>query len=98
MKIRRKTFLHREEADPMSSLTNLTDIMLVFAVAVMLAALIRWNEDLGGIPLVKLNPEDLILVDDLETMRMENESFGQYTDQAERVYVDPKTGQMFILK
>ena len=98
MSIRRRKFFRKAEAEPMSSLTNLSDIMLVFAVSVMLLALARWNIDLGGIPLVKLNPEDLLLVDDLETLRQENESFGEYTDQAERVYVDPKTGQMFILK
>lgn len=98
MKIRRRKFLRGTEAEPMSSLTNLADIMLVFAVAVMLAALARWDVDLGGVPVVKLNPEDLILIDDLESLQNENEDWGGYTDQAERVYVNKKTGQMFIMK
>jgi len=98
MRLRRRKFLSGDDEDPMGGMTNLVDIMLVFAIAIMLVALQRWSVDLGGVPIVRLDPETLVSVGDLETLQRENDGFGVQTDQAERVYVDTKTGEMFVVR
>ena len=97
MKLRGSSLRRRGELDPASGITNLADLMLVFSVAVMLMALTRWNVNLGGIPLEWLNPETLREVNGLETLEINNEGGGS-GGQNNQVYIDNKTGQMFVLK
>jgi hypothetical protein len=92
---RRRSFGAQEE--PMAGLTNLADVMLVFAVAVMLLALVRWHVTLEGVPVVRLDPDTLVQVEDLEVLTMSDDGMGG-SGHSEQVYMDPKTGQMFIVK
>ena len=53
-----------EEVDPMSSLGNIGDIMLVFACGLMVALVVAWNVDLGKFTQVPMDQE--IQQDDIE--------------------------------
>ncbi len=100
MRLRGKGYLRGgNDNEPTGGLTNLADIMLVFAVAVMLMALVRWNVDLGGMTLVKLNPDDLVRVEGLEILDTEaGGGSSNSSEESDKVYMNPKTGQMFILE
>jgi len=100
MQLRGRGFLRGEKDEPTSGLTNLADVMLVFTVGIMLFALSRWNVNLGDVSVVRLNPEQLVLVEDLEIMKQDEDSQGSSdsSNHSEQVYIDPKTGEMFIFK
>ena len=99
MKLRGSSLRRRTQTDPASGVTNLADLMLVFSVAVMLMALTRWNVNLGGVPIEWLNPETLKEVSGLGVLDISNEGGGgSSSGQSNQVYIDNKTGQMFILK
>ena len=100
MQLRGRGFLRGEKDEPTESLTNLADIMLIFAVGIMLFALSRWNVNLVDVSVVRLNQDLLVLVEDLEIMNQATDLQGSSnsSDKAEEVYIDTKTGEMFIFK
>ena len=46
-----------EDVDPMSSMGNMGDVMLVFACGLMVALVVAWNVDLGKFQQVEMNQE-----------------------------------------
>lgn len=86
-----------DDQDPMSSLGNLMDVMLVFACGLMLAIVANWNVDLnevqasGGSPAIKEIDGDLEAVE--EGIAANN---GSYTEMG-AVYQDEETGDLYVV-
>ena len=91
---RRRSRLRQEEANPMASVANLADVMLVFACGLMLALILHWNVDLKAIVEI-MDEEQLVEIDDPE--RVEKEVGSQTYQEMGVVYSDPETGNMYVI-
>ena len=96
---RRRSVLFSSDPDysnPMDSLLNLSDVMLVLAVGIMLALILRWNVPLdqntagngSGSGAVSLDGEDLSSV----------EQIPEGSKRVGNVYYDEKTRSYYILE
>ena len=85
-----------EEVDPMSSMGNIGDIMLVFACGLMVALVVAWNVDLGKFTQVEMDQTKE--VDDVE--RMTEMLYGEGNAFVEKgtVYQDPTTGKYYLVE
>ena len=85
-----------EEVDPMSSLGNIGDIMLVFACGLMVALVVAWNVDLGKFTQVQMDQE--IQQDDIEQITEELYGEGNAFVEMGTVYQDPVTGKYYLVE
>ena len=85
-----------EEVDPMSSMGNIGDIMLVFACGLMVALVVAWNVDLGQFTQVEMDEE--IQQDEIEQITEELYGEGNAFVQKGTVYQDPKTGKYYLVE
>ena len=85
------------EPDPMSSITNLSDVMMILAVGIMLALVLHWN-----VPITagsQDTPESAgqtaleISEDDLE----DTAELPEDMEKAGEVYYDAETGAYYIV-
>lgn len=85
-----------EEVDPMSSLGNIGDIMLVFACGLMVALVVAWNVDLGQFTQVEMDQE----VDQSDIEQITEELYGEGNAFVEKgtVYQDPTTGKYYLVE
>ncbi len=92
--LRRRKF--EEDFDPMSSMGNLADVMLVFACGLLLSLIINWNVDVEQVaqqqPATKYEVEG---VESGETKTIEGESQLQ---EMGTVYMDPETGKYYVVE
>ena len=86
----------REEVDPMSSMSNVGDIMLVFACGLMVALVVAWNVDLGQIQQVEMDQE--LQKDDIEQITEQLYGEGNAFVDKGRVYQDPTTGKYYLVE
>ena len=85
----------KEDVNPMASLVNLTDAMLVLAVGIMIAVVIGWNVDIrkvdSGTQIQTIHSDDLQTVDEeeLEEGQSELEEVGTllYDKNTDTYYV-----------
>ena len=86
-----------EEADPMSSVANLVDAMLVVAVGLMMALVVRGDIQLNQME--QIDPETMVPVDveNVEEM-IDDFSTSSGMQEAGTLYVDPETGTTYVLK
>ena len=87
--------------DPMDSVSNLADAMLVLAVGIMLALIINWNVDISAgttdktastEPAISFEQDDLTeSQDDAKTIE------GDLTEMG-KVYYDQETGTYYIVE
>lgn len=87
---------HVEEVDPMSSLGNIGDIMLVFACGLMVALVVAWNVDLGKFTQVEMDQE--IQQDDIEQITEQLYGEGNAFVEKGTVYQDPVTGKYYLVE
>ena len=82
------------EQDPMGSLGNLMDVMLVFACGLLLALITNWNVDITG----QTVDQSISQVEgDLQEVQEGiNENDGQYEEMGQ-VYRDKDTGEIYIV-
>lgn len=85
-----------EEVDPMSSVANIADAMLVFACGLMVALVVAWEVDLSNVKEVEL--ENSQQVQDMESLQDILSAEGSSYIQRGTVYQDPKTGTMYLLE
>ena len=85
-----------EEVDPMSSMSNIGDVMLVFACGLMVALVVAWNVDLAKFQQVETDQE---LSQDQVTQITE-QLYGEGNAFVERgtVYQDPQTGKYYLVE
>ena len=85
-----------EEVDPMSSLGNIGDIMLVFACGLMVALVVAWNVDLGKFSQVQMDQE--IQQDEIEQITEQLYGEGNAFVEKGTVYQDPVTGKYYLVE
>lgn len=85
-----------DEADPMASVANLSDAMLVFACGLLIALVVAWNVDLGAVTQVEIDQSQEI--DDIEMMEGLLDGAGTSYVQRGTVYEDPNTGTLYLLE
>ncbi|MGI6216543.1 MAG: DUF2149 domain-containing protein [Coriobacteriales bacterium] len=84
------------DQDPMSSMGNLMDVMLVFACGLLLALIVRWNVDVSS---GSISSD----VEQIDESQIENVAEGidegdERYDQVGTVYQDEETGDLYIVK
>lgn len=91
-----RTVEPEEEVDPMSSVANIADAMLVFACGLMIALVVAWEVDLSNVKEVEL--ENSEQVEDIQSLEDILSAEGSSYIQRGTVYQDPKTGTMYLLE
>lgn len=89
---RRRFTLDDEDYDPMSVVSNLFDVAMVFAVALMVALVTRYNMT------EMLSKEDFTMVknpgkDDMEIITKEGEKISRYTPSEEQKTSNSRLGK-----
>ena len=84
-----------EDVNPSAYIVNLADCMLVLALGVIVALVSYYNVDLTGVS--KLKEEDMKPIDP-QTLPEEIGEGGTYYVEAGTVYMDPNTGQLYIVE
>ncbi len=85
-----------EDVDPLSTVANISDAMLVFACGLMIALIVAWN--------VNITPTAQIEVDESQSIEqnelLEEQLNGQGNEYVERgtVYEDPATGKLYLVE
>ena len=88
-----------EDVDPMQSVANMADCMLVLACGLMLALVMYWNLDVSPAMQEVVEDADLTQLDsNLEDMETAMDSEGSGYEELGVVYRDPQTGKMYMLK
>ena len=99
MRNKRKRNYHsfdgQEDINPLSSLSNLSDVMLVLAVGMMLALVLHFNVPISSGETTEPQQESAVEFtdDDLE----QAETLPENLEKAGEVYYDPDTGTYYIL-
>ena len=88
-----------EEVNPMESVANLVDAMLVLACGLMLALIINWNVDVGSAGTkVELNKDkEVASVSGLSGNGEISDLEGNY-EELGMVYRDPETGKLYMIR
>ena len=86
----------REEVDPMSSMGNMGDVMLVFACGLMVALVVAWNVDLAKFQQVETDRE--LSQDQVTEITEQLYGEGNAFVEKGRVYQDPQTGQYYLVE
>jgi len=84
----------REDVDPMTSMSGIGDVMLVFACGLMTALVVAWNVNLSEFSQVELGEE----IEDVQEFN--GEAGGGGTTYVEKgvVYQDAATGQYYLME
>lgn len=85
----------KDDADPMASVANIADIMLVFACGLMMALVTVWNIDFT--PISELQDKQLEAIDTPEDMPEDMTDAGNAYVEKGMVYQDPKTGKYYMV-
>ena len=91
-RLHRQYEMEDENSNPMDSLTNLFDVMLVFACGLMVALVISLNVDVS-----RLNQAVIEYKDNSGGKATVEESDGLSMEEIGTVYRDRKTGKTYIL-
>ena len=85
-----------EDVDPMSSMSNIGDVMLVFACGLMVALVVAWNVDLGKVTQVQMGEE----LDQSQVNQATDQINGDGNSYVEKgtVYQDPETGKYYLVE
>ena len=86
-----------QEAGPMEMVANLTDVMLVLAVALMIALLANWGADFTSITAIEesqLQPLDADMNDNTQSEIADGST--EY-EEVGTVYRDSQTGELYVL-
>lgn len=91
-------FFEEEEQNPMESLANLVDAMLVLACGLMMAIISFYNVDINNsnTKAEELKQEQLREVDDYGVIDEEGNISGGFESRG-KVYEDKKTGKMYVI-
>lgn len=83
------------DVNPMESVANLADVMLVFACGLMVAVILHWNVDLSSVT-VAISKEQLSEIGDVE-QAIEDGNVSSTLTSKGIAYEDPETGKMYII-
>lgn len=85
-----------EDVDPMLSLSNIGDVMLVFACGLMVALVMAWKVDLAQFQQVDTSTE--LQKDDIEQITENLYGEGNSFVEKGKVYQDPTTGKYYLVE
>lgn len=85
-----------EDVDPMTSMTNVGDVMLVFACGLMVALVMAWNLDLSQFAQVEMDEE--LAQEDVTEMNEQLYGEGDAFVEMGTVYQDPNTGKYYLVE
>ena len=85
-----------EDVDPMSSMSNIGDVMLVFACGLMVALVMAWNVDLAQFQHVETDQE--LSQDQVSQITEQLYGEGNAFVEKGKVYQDPQTGQYYLFE
>ena len=94
-----KSFAFDEEGDvnPMETVANLSDVMLVFAVALMLGIITHWGVNISS-NLTSFDESDMEAIDEAQAEdAIQNTSSSGY-EELGKAYKDPKTGEVYVIQ
>ena len=94
-RLRRRKTGNAQEVNPMESVANLVDIMLVFSCGLMVSIVLNWNVDLANVTGI-IDESQLIPLDDTEFITEDSSNLGGFESKGV-VIQDPKTGIMYIV-
>ncbi len=93
----KRSGFEEEDVDPNASVSNMSDCMLLIAVAVMIALITHWNIDITGA--TQVDTEAMQQVEDpLINANGESSDGDTKYEQAGTVYKDTETGELYIVK
>ena len=82
-----------DDVDPMTSMSGIGDIMLVFACGLMTALIVAWSVDLAQFSQVEVGEQ----IEDVQS-GVGSESAGSGYIEMGTVYMDPETGEYYLLE
>ena len=85
-----------EDVDPMSSMGNMGDVMLVFACGLMVALVVAWNVDLAQFTQVETDQE--LSQDQVTQITEQLYGEGNAFVEKGKVYQDPETGKYYLVE
>ena len=85
-----------EDVDPMSSMSNIGDVMLVFACGLMVALVVAWNVDLAQFTQVETDQE--LSQDQVTQITEQLYGEGNAFVEKGKVYQDPTTGKYYLVE
>jgi len=86
----------QEDVDPMSSMGNMGDVMLVFACGLMVALVMAWQVDLKQFQEVETDQE--LSKDEITEITEQMNGEGNGFQQMGTVYQDPVTGKYYLVE
>ena len=90
-----------ESVNPMDSVSNLADAMLVLAVGIMLALIVNWNVDISLPQQNEQQPTDPIPFEETDLTEAPDGSAvldGGNLQEMGKVYYDAESGNYYIIK
>lgn len=93
------SFSARQDIDPMATVANLVDAMLVLAVGIMLALIVSWNLNITENGLVNDNASKKDAVSDFteEEVTSTTETPSENLEKQGTVYYDPETDKYYVI-
>ena len=85
-----------DDVDPMSSMGNMGDVMLVFACGLMVALVVAWNVDLNQFTQVETDQE--LSQDQVTEITEQLYGEGNAFIEKGKVYQDPATGKYYLVE
>lgn len=86
----------KDDVDPMTSMSSVGDIMLVFACGLMVALVMAWNVDLAQFTQVDMDEE--LAQEDVTSMNEQLYGEGNSFVEMGTVYQDPVTGKYYLVE
>ncbi|MBQ9068470.1 MAG: hypothetical protein IJ131_05310 [Eggerthellaceae bacterium] len=83
-----------EDVDPMTSMSGIGDVMLVFACGLMTALIVAWSVDLGKFAQVEVGEQ---IAGFQNATEGESSSGSGYVEMG-KVYMDPTTGEYYLVE
>lgn len=90
------SFKNREDVDPMASVANLADVMLVFACGLMMALVSLFGVDLSSTAVTSLDKSQVEEVDTPEDLPEDMSQEGSSYIERGTLLQDPSTGKYYI--
>ena len=85
-----------EDINPMQSVSNLVDIMLVFCCGLMIAIIIFWQVNLKDLAMI-MDQSQMILVEDPAEVENKMQSISDFENVGSAIK-DPGTGKVYTIK
>ena len=103
-RLKSRTSINYDSANPMDSVSNMSDAMLVLAVGIMLALVINWKVDLqiayNDTNKVDISDKEKELIDLNEGKTVNNMSLEDIESMYKKtgeVYTDMRTGKSYVI-